>query len=111
MDIESALKFQSLTLRLEKDLRREFVKELSSEGMSTRAIAPIVGVNRKTVERDVRGGTNVPPEQASIAPIVGVNQATAVRDLQGDAFASPEPESSDSSVASPGFEGATEMSR
>lgn len=30
-------------------------------GEAIRAIAPIVGVDRKTIERDIRGGTNVPP--------------------------------------------------
>lgn len=49
-------------LRLERDARQELVAELHEAGMSTRAIAPIVGVDRKTVERDVRRGTNVPPE-------------------------------------------------
>lgn len=52
-------------LRLARDVRQELVAELSAQGMSTRAIAPIVGVDRKTIERDVRGGTNVPP-----APVV-----------------------------------------
>src|SRR5690606_19560440 len=52
-------------IRLARDERREVVQLLSNEGMSTRAIAPIVGVDRKTVERDVRGGTNVPPERTN----------------------------------------------
>lgn len=33
--------------------RREFVAALSERGMSTRAIAPIVGVSQKTVDREV----------------------------------------------------------
>ncbi|MGO1630014.1 MAG: hypothetical protein ACTHX2_14475 [Microbacterium sp.] len=74
--------------------------------MSTRAIAPIVGVDRKTVERDVRGGTNVPPAPVprevvtvtpetvtadpdtgegmstrAIAPIVGVTRQMVSKDL------------------------------
>lgn len=49
-------------LRLEREVRQELVAELTSQGMSTRAIAPIVGVDRKTVERDVRG-TFVPPDR------------------------------------------------
>jgi hypothetical protein len=51
-------------LRLARDERRELVAALSAEGMSTRAIAPIVGTN----------------------------QATIARDISGDAFASPGPE-------------------
>lgn len=48
-------------MRLGREERQELVGYLSGEGLSTRAIAPIVGVDRKTVERDIRGGTNVPP--------------------------------------------------
>jgi hypothetical protein len=48
-------------MRLGRDERQELVSYLSGEGLSTRAIAPIVGVDRKTIERDIRGGTNVPP--------------------------------------------------
>lgn len=41
-------------LRLERDARQELVAELSTAGMSTRAIAPIVGVSQKTVDREAR---------------------------------------------------------
>lgn len=34
--------------------------------MSTRAIAPIVGVDRETVAADIRGGRNLPPESVVI---------------------------------------------
>ena len=50
-------------LQLEWDVCREFVAELTEQGMSTRAIAPIVGVNRETVAADIRGGRNLPPAQ------------------------------------------------
>lgn len=40
-------------LRLDATERRELVAYLSGEGMSTRAIAPIVGVAHKTVARDL----------------------------------------------------------
>ena len=49
-------------MRLERDVRQELVAELSSQGMSTRAIAPIVGVNAETVRRDISGAANVAPE-------------------------------------------------
>ena len=40
-------------LRLARDDRREVVALLRSEGMSTRAIAPIVGASKDTVHRDL----------------------------------------------------------
>lgn len=42
---------QSLA-NLGMDVRREVVRELTEAGMSTRAIAPVVGVGKSTVERD-----------------------------------------------------------
>lgn len=36
------------------EVRRELVAKLSAQGMSTRAIAPTVGVSQKTVDRDSR---------------------------------------------------------
>lgn len=38
------------------EVRRQVVRELTEAGMSTRAIAPVVGVSQKTVDRDVRAG-------------------------------------------------------
>jgi phage N-6-adenine-methyltransferase len=43
--------------------RREAVAELTAEGMSAPAIADVLGVNEKTIDRD-RAGTNVPSEPA-----------------------------------------------
>ena len=69
-----ALGFQSWTaylsevlgeepLRLARDQRQELVGYLAGEGMSTRAIAPIVGASDETVRRDIlAGATNVAPE-------------------------------------------------
>jgi hypothetical protein len=71
--------------RLARGERQEMVAMLSAEGMSTRAIAPIVGVDRKTVERDVRGGTNVPP----IETVEGLDGKTYPR--QGPKPAPTEP--------------------
>lgn len=63
-------------MRLPRDERREIVAWLSGEGMSTRAIAPIVGANRKTVMKDVRESQVVqsgPPAQPpTIATTEGV---------------------------------------
>lgn len=54
--------------KLGVELRREVVKELSRAGLSTRAIAPVVGVTRQMVSKDLRTpqvATELPP-----APIV-----------------------------------------
>lgn len=40
-------------LRLEREQRQELVAALADEGMTTRAIAPILGVDQKTVVRDL----------------------------------------------------------
>lgn len=48
-------------LRLERDVRQELVAELSAQGMSTRAIAPIVGVSREQVRIDVAGDKKLSP--------------------------------------------------
>ena len=41
-------------MQLTRDQRRELVSELSDDGMSTLAIAPIVWASQKTVDRDLR---------------------------------------------------------
>lgn len=49
--------------RLGVEVRRSVVKELTEAGMSTRAIAPVVGVSNKTVSQDIRAGvTEVTPD-------------------------------------------------
>lgn len=54
-------RFGSALSGLSASLRREFVHELSEAGMSTRAIAPVVGVNQATVVRDLRGDAHASP--------------------------------------------------
>lgn len=87
------------------DVRRAVVQELTQAGMSTRAIAPVVGVGSTTVKRDrqvvqvdhlapgddgeLSGGQNWPPESGSIdptpvapvapAPVVGIDGKTYAR--------------------------------
>lgn len=48
-------------LRLARDVRQELVAELSAQGMSTRAIAPVVGVAHKTIARDLSAVSNDTP--------------------------------------------------
>lgn len=48
--------------RLPAAVRQPIVSELSSAGMSTRAIAPIVGVSNKTVHQDMQVLPRVTPE-------------------------------------------------
>lgn len=45
-------------LRLARDERRDMVQLLAAEGMSSRAIAPIVGANHNTVARDIASVSN-----------------------------------------------------
>lgn len=49
-------------MRLTRDQRQELVSELADQGMSTRAIAPIVGASVATVKRDVAPGSNEPSD-------------------------------------------------
>lgn len=49
-------------MRLSRDERRVIVSDLAEQGMSTRAIAPVVGASHMQVGRDLRSGvTDVPP--------------------------------------------------
>lgn len=59
-------------LRLARDDRQALVGYLAGEGMSTRAIAPIVGVTQQQVQRDVR---QVTPD-VSPAPVEYVDTTT-----------------------------------
>lgn len=49
-------------MRLARGERQEMVQMLSAEGMSTRAIAPIVGASNFTVSKDLQGARNLTPE-------------------------------------------------
>lgn len=62
--------FGDAPLRLERDARQELVAELTAEGMSTRAIAPIVGVSQMQVVRDAQASpeTNVSPAPDFMTP-------------------------------------------
>lgn len=58
-------------MRLARDERQEMVKVLSAEGMSTRAIAPIVGTSHMTVQNDRDSGVkNFTPAPKSDAELL-----------------------------------------
>lgn len=59
--------FGNEPLRLARDVRRELVAELADAGMSTRAIAPIVGVHHDTVATDIKAA--VPVGNPTPAPV------------------------------------------
>lgn len=74
------------TVNLAAPIRRELVSHLSEAGMSTRAIAPAVGVSRQQIVRDRRNGE----VSQKVTPV--------------------DPESSDYSVSAPDFEDASKLS-
>lgn len=59
-------------LRLARDVRQELVAELSAQGMSTRAIAPILGVDPKTVHNDIVRAV----ELSTVSEVLSVDSAT-----------------------------------
>lgn len=76
-DVHTALGYPSWTayitdvlsatpLVLERDMRRELVAELAEQGMSSRAIAPIVGVSDRQVRNDMQVGTDFPPDDSGM---------------------------------------------
>lgn len=56
-----AAEFGDALAELGRDDRRDVVAILSGSGMSTRAIASVVGVDPKTVRNDLQVGTSSPP--------------------------------------------------
>jgi hypothetical protein len=67
----AAGRFSDSLSRLGVDMRRDVVKELTAAGMSTRAIAPIVGVSKDTVNRDQAAVSHETPssEDAAVTEI------------------------------------------
>lgn len=81
-------------LRLAREVRRELVAELAEQGMSTRAIAPIVGVSHTAVRKDIAaaggnkfpGVTNVTPDPAETVVIDGMTVTRNGDVLDGPIF-------------------------
>ena len=78
-------------MRLERDVRQELVAELHSQGMSSRAIAPIVGATDRTVRNDISGGKHFPP-----TPLDAIDRDAA------EAIAATEPPPVDADPLTPG---------
>lgn len=71
--------FSGLLTQLTREDKREMALTLTETGMSTRAIAPLVGLSHQTVMRDTAGGPDGPPAEPS--DITG---------LDGKTYAKPE---------------------
>lgn len=73
-------------MRLDREQRRELVSYLAGEGMSTRAIAPIVGVHHDTVASDIKESAPVgfPTAARPVAP-------KPIRGRDGKTYVRPEP--------------------
>ena len=62
-------------LRLPRADRREMVALLADEGMSSRAIAPVVGAGYRTVQRDIESsGSNGPDAPRTVKSLDGVDR-------------------------------------
>jgi hypothetical protein len=86
-------------LRVSRAERSEIVGYLAGEGLSTRAIAPIVGVAHKTVARDLEApvSNDTPAQQEPVAvvmangEIVETKPAAPIVGLDGKTYQRPEP--------------------
>lgn len=97
-------------MRLGREERQELVGYLAGEGLSTRAIAPIVGVSQKTVDREVRqsresndspepeempaydASTGEVIEDAEIVDEQPAVEAKPITGLDGKQYTRPEPQ-------------------
>ena len=79
-------------LRLDAPERREVVALLTAEGMSTRAIAPIVGASHMSEARDLAGVTDVTPAPAVVDRETGeITEPAPVTGLDGKTYTRPAP--------------------
>lgn len=86
-------------LRLARDVRRELVAELAEAGMSTRAIAPIVGVTRQMVSKDLAAGGNLvatsPDPAETLAPIPATFEVDGMTVTSRGEVIDPQPETTE----------------
>ena len=81
-------------MRLDRDQRRELVAYLAGEGMSTRAIAPIVGAGHVTVHRDLEAS------RTATVPNETVDRPSMVTSLDGRQRPSAQPDRAATAVES-----------
>lgn len=88
--------FGGVLPRLDREPRQEFVRELAARGMSTRAIAPVVGTSQKTVVKDAQVIPEVSPA-ASVTQVAPkpwpetVASRPPITGLDGKVYTPPEP--------------------
>ena len=62
-------------MRLSRDERKVIVADLAEQGMSSRAIAPVVGASHVTVQSDMRSsGKNLPDAPRTVKSIDGIER-------------------------------------
>lgn len=90
-------RFAGALTRLSPDVRRPVVAQLSAAGMSTRAIAPVVGVTQRQVSTDVRSDfspTPAPPisdETSAPSAPSPASVPTKIIGMDGKEYSRPEP--------------------
>lgn len=96
--------------RLGVEVRREVVRELTAAGMSTRAIAPVVGVSHMTIQNDVSAGvkTFTPvTEPDGARPRKTVTEIVENADEYAERFENYEPKPEDERTPVVGIDGKT----
>lgn len=104
-------RFKGALTRLPREVRRPVVAELSAAGMSTRAIAPIVGVSNGQAAKDLSATRHVLPEEAPVSdetpeprpepaqpepsPVTPLPKSDHIVGRDGKAYARPEPKPSE----------------
>jgi hypothetical protein len=94
-------RFGGALSKLGVDMRREVVRELTEAGMSTRSIAPVLGVGKSTVERDVQQVSHVGHLLKTPASAAGQTGADAGQTPQGGAVTPPVMASGDKGAPEP----------
>ena len=87
-------RFGDALSKLDPAMRREVVQELTEAGMSTRAIAPVVGASFNTVARDARVSPDTPqtPESVHGGEAVTDSGQTPEPSSRGSEAGAPAPE-------------------
>lgn len=84
-------RFAGSLARLSPDVRRPVVAQLSAAGMSTRQIAPVVGVTHKTVVKDSQSMREVVPEVPPAPTPTKLPESPVIVGADGKNYQRPEP--------------------